>query len=111
MQNIVMCYTMQKSCFHRAVLKRAEESRSEPSQQKGGVFILRCSATVGYTRYAISTTIERTSSGGCTIGATSWLYKRSGQQSLMSRFGEFAVESDLGESFTKKISQSARSVK
>jgi hypothetical protein len=67
---------MQKSYFHRAVLKRAEESRreptkaeenrSEPNQQKGGMFILRCSATVGYTRYAIST-IERTFSGGCTI--------------------------------------------
>jgi hypothetical protein len=27
------------------------------------MFILRCSATVGYTRYAISTTIERTFSG------------------------------------------------
>jgi hypothetical protein len=61
----VTCYTMQKSCFHRAVPKRAEESRreptkaeesrSEPSQQKGGIFILRCSATVGYTRYVIST--------------------------------------------------------
>jgi hypothetical protein len=47
--------------------KRADESRSEPSQQKGGTFILRCSATVGYTRYAVSTTIERTFSGGCTI--------------------------------------------
>jgi hypothetical protein len=47
--------------------KKAEESRSEPSQQKGGIFILRCSATVGYTRYAISTTTERTFSGGCTI--------------------------------------------
>jgi hypothetical protein len=68
---------MRKPCFHRAVSKRAEESRgeptiaeesrgeptiaeesrSEPSQQKGGMFIFRCSATVGYTRYAISTTI------------------------------------------------------
>jgi hypothetical protein len=65
--NIVTCYTMQKLCFHRAVPKRADESRSYPSQQKGGIFILRCSATVGYTRYAISTTIERTFSGGCTI--------------------------------------------
>jgi hypothetical protein len=37
---------------------RAEESRSEQSC---------CSATVGYTRYAIGTTIERTFSGGCTI--------------------------------------------
>jgi hypothetical protein len=36
---------------------KAEESRSEPSQQKGGMFILCCSATVSYTRYAISTTI------------------------------------------------------
>jgi hypothetical protein len=63
------------------------------------MFILRCSATVGYTRYAISTTIERTFSGGCTIEATSWLCKRSGQQSLMSRFGEFAAESVLGRSF------------
>jgi hypothetical protein len=36
---------------------KAEESRSEPSQRKGGMFILRWSATVGYTRYAISTTI------------------------------------------------------
>jgi hypothetical protein len=89
---------MHKSCFHRAVPKsaqesrqeptKAEESRSEPSQQKGGMFILRCSATVDYTRYAISTTIERTFSGGCTIEATSWLYKRSGQQSLMSQFLE-----------------------
>jgi hypothetical protein len=66
--------------FHRAVPKRAEESRSEPSQQKGGMFILRCSAAVDYTRYAISTTIERTFSGGCTIEATSCLYKRSGLQ-------------------------------
>jgi hypothetical protein len=46
---------------------KAEESRSEPSQQKGGKFILCCPATVDYTRYAISTTIERTFSGGCTI--------------------------------------------
>jgi hypothetical protein len=46
---------------------KAEESRSEPSQQKGGMFILRCSATVGYTRHAISTTIEKTFSGRCTI--------------------------------------------
>jgi hypothetical protein len=45
---------------------KAEESRSEPSQQKRGMFILRCSRTVGYTRYAISTTIERTLSA-CTI--------------------------------------------
>jgi hypothetical protein len=61
---IVTCYTMRKSCFHRAVPKRAEENRREPtkaeesrsvrSQQKGGMFILRCSATVAYTRYAIS---------------------------------------------------------
>jgi hypothetical protein len=36
---------------------KAEESRSEPSQQKGGMFILRCPATVGYKRYAISTAI------------------------------------------------------
>jgi hypothetical protein len=28
-----------------------------------------------------------------------------------NRFGEFAAESNLGESFTKKISQSTRSVK
>jgi hypothetical protein len=106
--NTVTCYTMQKSCFHRTVPKRAEESRreptkaeespSEPSQQKGGMFILRCSATVGYARYAISTKRERTFSDGCTIEATSWLFKRSGQQSLMSRFREFAAESDLGES-------------
>jgi hypothetical protein len=113
----VTCCTMQKSYFHRAVPKRAEESRreltkaeesrSERSQQKGGMFILRCSATVGYTRYAISTTIERTFSGGCTIEATSWLYKRSCQQSLMSRFGEFAAESDLGESFTSQFLRSS----
>jgi hypothetical protein len=45
---------------------KGEESRSESSQQKGGMFILRCSATVGYTRYAIST-IERTLSDACTI--------------------------------------------
>jgi hypothetical protein len=31
------------------------------------MFILRCSATVGYTRYAINTAIHRTFSGGCTI--------------------------------------------
>jgi hypothetical protein len=46
---------------------KAEGSRSKPSQQKGGMFKLRCFATVGYTRYAISTTIVRTFSGGCTI--------------------------------------------
>jgi hypothetical protein len=28
----VTCYTMQKSCFHRAVPKRAEESRREPNR-------------------------------------------------------------------------------
>jgi hypothetical protein len=60
--------------------KRADESRSEPSQPKGGMFILRRSTTVGYTRYAISTTLERTFSGGCTIEATFWLYKWSGLQ-------------------------------
>jgi hypothetical protein len=64
----VTYYTMQKSCFHRAVSKRAQESRrkqkradesrSEPSQQKGGMFIIRCSATVGYTRHAISTVLQ-----------------------------------------------------
>jgi hypothetical protein len=31
---IVTCYTMQKSCFHRAVPKRAEESRREPTKAK-----------------------------------------------------------------------------
>jgi hypothetical protein len=67
-EHIVTCYTMQKLCFHHA-----EESRSEPSQQKGGMFILCCSATVGYTRYVISITIERTFSGGCTIEG--YIYK------------------------------------
>jgi hypothetical protein len=66
------------------------------------MFILRCSATVDYTRYAISTT-EMTFSGGCTIEATSWLYMRSGQQSLMSRFGEFAAESISGEFYEEDI--------
>jgi hypothetical protein len=28
----VTCYTMQKSCFHRAVPKRAEENRREPTK-------------------------------------------------------------------------------
>jgi hypothetical protein len=29
-KNIVTCYTMQKSCFHRAVPKRTEKSRRKP---------------------------------------------------------------------------------
>jgi hypothetical protein len=39
---------------------RTEKSRRKPKgaePTKGGMFILRCSATVGYTRYAISTTM------------------------------------------------------
>jgi hypothetical protein len=98
----VTCYTMQKSCFHRAVPTKAEESRSEPSQQKGGMFILRCSAAVGYTRYAISTTVERTFSGGCTIEATSWLYKRSGQQSLEVSSRESVFRKQLYERVCKE---------
>jgi hypothetical protein len=31
-QNIVTCYTIQKSCFHRAVPKRAEESQRKPKR-------------------------------------------------------------------------------
>jgi hypothetical protein len=79
----VTCYTMQKSCFHRAVPKRAEESRSEPSQQKGGIFILRCSATVGYTRYAISTTIA-TVFGGVGSEELSWKPSAIQSQFVMS---------------------------
>jgi hypothetical protein len=94
---------------------KAEESRSKPSQQKGEKFILRCSATVGYTRYAISTTIERTFSGGCTIEGYIRGTEMSKQSVFRSQFSrgvlrsEFA-EQDLDESFTKKISQSALSV-
>jgi hypothetical protein len=50
---------------------KAEESRSEPSQQKGRMFILCCSATVGYTCYAISTTIA-TVFGGVRSEELSW---------------------------------------
>jgi hypothetical protein len=32
---IVTYYTMQKSCFHRAVPKRADESRREPAKAEG----------------------------------------------------------------------------
>jgi hypothetical protein len=49
------------------------------------MFILRCSATVGFTRYAISTTIERTFSSGCTIeGYTSEAVSSSREEFLRS---------------------------
>jgi hypothetical protein len=50
---------------------KTEERRSEPSQQNGGMFIFRCSAKVGYTRYAISTTIA-TVFGGVRSEELSW---------------------------------------
>jgi hypothetical protein len=103
---IVTCYTMQKSCFHRAVAKRAEEirreptkaeeSRSEPSQQKGGMFILRCSATVGYTRYAFSITIA-TVFGGVRSVELSWK-----PSAIQSQFVRSSPTSQLLSSSLKK---------
>jgi hypothetical protein len=60
---------------------KAEESWSEPNQQKGGMFILRCSATVGYTRYAISTKIV-TVFGGVRSEELSWKPSAIQSQSL-----------------------------
>jgi hypothetical protein len=111
---LVTCYTMQNSCFHRAISRRAEESRrkpkkaeesrlkpkkkrNEPSQQKGGIFILRCSATVGYTHYAISTTTE-TVFGGVRSEELSW--KSSAIQSVFRKqFYERVFKKQLYESF------------
>jgi hypothetical protein len=99
---IVTCYTMQKSCFHRAVPKRAEERRRKPTKAeptKGrNVYtsLLRNGWLHTLRRYAISTTIA-TVFGGVRSEELSWK-----PSAIQSQFVRSSPTSQFARSSLKK---------